>query len=319
MSALFLIGNGFDIAHGIPSQYCDFRSFIIQMYPEALGYRDDVVYLEDAEHIDAEEFAAEILLHSMDKVSGENWSNFEDALAYIDFSDKLPVPNHKENETELEDHELMKQYILYIDALTSGFIKCSQMWQEYFRLWIKEIETQIEKGTFAAKPELKLLFGQKKGKFITFNYTKTLQELYGIKKVIHIHNRTGQKLIFGHGQDNVTYGEFMNSHDGKASGLRIGSTFLDEMLLSFRKDTGKQLKKYNKFFKELNSEIDEVYSYGFSYGKVDGIYIKNIVNKISPNAIWYFTKFESENKEMLRVKKVKLRRYGFKGKFGIFV
>lgn len=35
----------------------------------------------------------------MDKISGTNWNNFEEALAYIDFSNKYPNPKHKENET----------------------------------------------------------------------------------------------------------------------------------------------------------------------------------------------------------------------------
>lgn len=104
MSSLFIAGNGFDVAHGIPTQYSEFRSFIIQKYPEALELRDEVVYLEDFGIIDPNEFAAEILLNAMDKAAGENWCNFEDALAYINFDNKFPLPNHKENETDEEDH-----------------------------------------------------------------------------------------------------------------------------------------------------------------------------------------------------------------------
>ena len=50
----------------------------------------------------------------------------------------------------------------------------------------------------------------------------------------------------------------------------------------------------------------------------DSIYIKLIINKINPNATWYFTTHESKSKEALRIKKVKLRKYGFKGTFDIF-
>lgn len=115
MSSLFIAGNGFDIVHGIPTQYSEFRSFIIQKYPEALELRDEVVYLEDFEKIDPNEFAAEILLNAMDKAAGENWCNFEDALAYINFDNKFPLPNHKENETDEENQMLMQQYLLYMD------------------------------------------------------------------------------------------------------------------------------------------------------------------------------------------------------------
>ena len=146
MSSLFIIGNGFDIAHGIPTKYRDFREFIIKSYPEAIKYRDEVTFIEDIADVDTEEFAAEILLSTMDKVAGDDWSNFEEALAYVNFDHKFPLPNHKENETEEEDNELMKNYLLYMGMLTSGYIACSKYWQELFRLWIKEVQAHIEEN-----------------------------------------------------------------------------------------------------------------------------------------------------------------------------
>ncbi|UKI38754.1 MAG: bacteriophage abortive infection AbiH family protein [Clostridiales bacterium] len=47
MSSLFILGNGFDIAHGIKTQYSEFRKFVLSLYPEALDLRDEIVYLED--------------------------------------------------------------------------------------------------------------------------------------------------------------------------------------------------------------------------------------------------------------------------------
>ena len=57
MSSLFIIGNGFDIAHGIPTKYHDFREFIIKSYPEAIKYRDEVTFIEDIADVDTEEFS----------------------------------------------------------------------------------------------------------------------------------------------------------------------------------------------------------------------------------------------------------------------
>lgn len=315
MSSLFIVGNGFDIAHGIPTKYSDFRSFIVQKYPEALELRDEVVYLEDFDGIDPNEFAAEILLNAMDKAAGEDWNNFEDALAYINFDNKFPLPNHKENETDEEDRELMQHYLLYMDVLTSGFINCSKIWQDFFRLWLKEIQQTIDHGDYRPKDCLLKLFSDPEMQFFSFNYTKTLQQLYRAKKVIHIHNRVGQKLIFGHGKDDEIglYQSFCYE-----DGPNIGSTSLDEMISSFKKDTVSPMKKYVKFFKGLSGDIDRVYSYGFGYGKVDSVYIKEIISHISENATWFFTEYEASNHEALRIKKVKLRRYGFKGAFGTF-
>ena len=35
MKKLFIIGNGFDIAHGLPTKYSDFQNYLINKYPEA--------------------------------------------------------------------------------------------------------------------------------------------------------------------------------------------------------------------------------------------------------------------------------------------
>lgn len=315
MSSLFIAGNGFDIAHGIPTKYSEFRSFVIQNYPEALELRDEVVYLEDYDDIDPNEFAAEILLNAMDKAAGEDWNNFEDALAYINFDNKFPLPNHKENETDEEDQELMKHYLLYMDVLTSGFINCSKIWQDFFRLWLKEIQQTIDHGDYRPKGCLLKLFSDPGMQFFSFNYTKTLQRLYDVKKVIHIHNRVGQKLIFGHGKSDEV-GLYQSA--GCEDGPNISSSFLDDMVLSFKKDTVTPMKKYDKFFKSLSINIDKVYSYGFSYGNVDRVYIKEIINRVSENATWFFTEHEASNHDALRIKKIKLRRYGFKGTFDIF-
>ena len=311
MGSLCIIGNGFDIAHGIPTMYSDFRLFIIDNYPEALELRDEVVTLEDFTSIDPVEFAAEILLSAMDNVSGTNWSNFEEALAYINFDKKIPKPNHKENKTEQDDHRQMSQYLLYIDKITNGFIKCSRIWDDFFRSWISSVQKSIDNKEYSCKTALNELLKEPDMQFLSFNYTKTLQTLYDIRKVIHIHNRVGQKLIWGHGIDKVEYCSL--SHD-----YALGSSFLNEMLGTFRKDTNTAIRKYRDFFRKLDCNVDRVYSYGFSYGAVDSIYIKLIIQKISPNAVWHFTSYEAKDSKALCIKKTKLRRYGFKGSFSVF-
>lgn len=132
MSSLFILGNGFDIAHGIPTKYSDFRTFIVDLYPEALKFRDKIISIEELADMAPDEFAAEILLNAMDRAAGKDWCNFEDALAYINFNNKLPLPNHKDDETDEEDQELMMHYLLYMDVLTSGFINCAKLWQDFF-------------------------------------------------------------------------------------------------------------------------------------------------------------------------------------------
>ena len=62
--------------------------------------------------------------------------------------------------------------------------------------------------------------------------------------MIHIHNRVGQKLIFGHGEKDAVYGR---NSDKAPNGSFVSSSSLDEMVMSFRKDTEKPMKKYRDF------------------------------------------------------------------------
>ena len=310
MVSLFIIGNGFDIAHGIPSKYSDFRKYLVRQYPEALQNRDMEIHFEDFFEVPLDELSAEFLLSAMDKTQGDNWENFESELAYVTFNEKFPEPNHKEDETEEEDNSLMREYLLYMNRLVNGVIICSEFWQDFFQNWIREVQVPINIHNYVPKSGLRELFKREDSIFFSFNYTKTLEKLYGIKEVTHIHNRVGEKLIFGHGENSILYGQ--------KDCTMLSASFLDDMVMSFKKDTNFPMIKHKKFFKSLTTDITKVYSYGFSYGKVDSVYIKRIIKSISPDATWYFTKFEAKDRKSLRVKKIKLRKYGFKGNFNVY-
>lgn len=317
MSSLFIIGNGFDIAHGIPTTYNDFRKWLINQYPDSIIFRENTISLEEYGNLPVDIVAAETLVYAMDNASGERWNDFEEALSRINFFHKIPrLPESKEDEFESEHNERVIEYLLSVDLLSSAIIKSAEeYWPLFFSDWIKTVEEKIEGDNYKAHNSLLQLFSDSTNKFMNFNYTKTLQNLYGVSVVKHIHNRVGQKLIFGHGDLKAEYEEPYES-DVR---MTIGSSDFNDFIQSFRKDTDKQIHKYSKFFKNLDSSIDKVYSYGFSYSKVDSPYIKLVIDKISPNTTWYFTEFETKNAESLRIKKIKLRKYGFKGSFNTFI
>ena len=308
MSSLFIIGNGFDIAHGIPTRYSDFREFILKMYPNAEKNSKKVVSIDYLNSKTREEIAAEFLICAMDVACGKEWADFEGALSKIHFFDKWPKSHHVDDEHE--DHRQASRHLLMMVELSERVFEIIKLWQKFLGLWIKDVEKEIEIGRYSRNENFYNDLLNKESIFINFNYTKTLQVLYDIKKVIHIHNRVGQKLVFGHGEEDVSYLE--PGVDGS-----FGSSTCNEMLDYLRKDTFSQLKKYGDIFNKLHV-IDKVYSYGFSYSKVDSVYIKRIIQNIYPNATWLFTKFEAEDASQIRIKKLKLRRYGFKGNFDVY-
>lgn len=316
MGSLFIAGNGFDIAHGIPTQYKNFREYLIEAYPEANKYKDSEILLSNIMYNSVIGTAVELLLHTMDRAAGVDWNDFENALAYIDFSDKLPLPNHRDKESFEEDQNLMQKYLIYTGLLTEGLIYSSKQWPGLFEKWISNIQRGIHQKQYLPKDSLKKIFEtESEMYFLNFNYTATLRELYGIKKVTHIHNSLGQKLIIGHGREEVSYPMLATD---ELERFFVGGDSLDKMLLSFKKDTEKQLVKKKDFFDKIDESIDKVYSYGFSYSDVDSVYIKKIIEKISPDGIWLFTSFEFADIESLEKKKRALISYGFKGTFGMF-
>ena len=317
MSTLFIIGNGFDIAHGIPSRYSDFRQFILEKYPEVEQHRDDIMYcLRDAMQKKDDVLAAELLLHVIDKITGVDWNNFEEALPYITFNEKIVKPNHKENETEEEDNILMQEYLLRISILIGYLINCTEIWNSFFSIWINSLQRKINSRLFIPDQALIKLFSNSDNIFLSFNYTLTLEKLYKIKKVTHIHNHVGQNLLWGHGMENALYDPSIDTNIPQKPFLTAST--LDEMINSLKKDSVKAIQNHNHFFKNLSTNINKVYSYGFSFSDVDSIYIKKIINSINPFAIWYFTKFECDDQKSLKIKQTKLRQWGFKGPFGSY-
>lgn len=310
MSSLFIFGNGFDLAHGIRSQYLDFKSYLTKIYPDAENNSKNGFDLDDYLDKSEENYSIQLLFCAMENARGADWNNFEDALGTFNFHNKFP--KRSKEAQEIDDKKDITSYLYAVDVISNILIQGTAFWQELFRKWVTSIDKEISKSIYSPRANMIKLFNEKDNQYLTFNYTRVLQKMYGMKKVIHIHNRVGQKLIFGHGDDDPVYKE------PSVNDSSILSSFLDDMLLSFRKDTDSPLKKYNDFFRRLNKSVDKVYSYGFSYSKVDSVYIKKIISKISDKATWYFTDYEANNKKLIRIKKIKLRKYGFKGDFGVF-
>ncbi len=305
MSKLIIIGNGFDLAHKIPTSYNDFRKYLINKYPVAYNNKQRIICIDEI--TDIKLIATELMLYAIDHANGEDWSDFEASLSIINFKDKFPRHEHRVD--PYEDNNTAAEYLMYVMELTEIFEKCVKFWRELLNDWIKEVERSIENYRYDPIDSIcNLLNGDVK--IMTFNYTKTIQILYGKLGVKHIHNRVGQELIFGHSNISPKYQEDCDNS--------LVSNFLDDILEMLYKNTDRQFSKYRDFFKKIGSDSYEIYSYGFSYGMCDSSYIKFIISKVPENAIWKFTKYDSLNKEFMRRTKIKLRKWGFKGTFAIY-
>lgn len=85
----------------------------------------------------------------------------------------------------------------------------------------------------------------------------------------------------------------------------------EKLKRKLRKDTVEIIQKNEKFFRQL-SNVQEIYSYGFSFSEVDMVYIKEICNYLDPASVtWFINSYDSDNNPEFRDK---IEAYRFKVK-----
>ena len=273
--ALYILGNGFDLAHGIKSKYTDFRDFISSNHLEL--YKG------------LQEFFDEDYL----------WSNFEAALYAIDLNeiferiDKNIIPYSSPEWTDACNHMPQSEVLEFVKLFTSEL-------NDALRAWVASID--IHKDT---KYEFK-----DKSNFLTFNYTMTLEEIYGISsnRIKHIHNAIAQKskiLIMGFANKAIPFEyppslppgdkiEFLQERDFREEqSMDIFKTYFSKR----RKDVYGILHKNRAYFDSL-CEIKHIYVLGHSLSDIDMPYFNKIAQK-SINATWYFFFYSQTDKDRI--------------------
>lgn len=85
MKKLFIIGNGFDISHGLPTRYCDFQTYLKKEYPEAsedIFTVPEPFIMPDGEEKYNDNEVVGFLLRVITEAEGndENWCDLEKSL-----------------------------------------------------------------------------------------------------------------------------------------------------------------------------------------------------------------------------------------------
>lgn len=309
MSKLFIIGNGFDLAHGMPTSYKNFHNFLQEMYPDideefaivpeyTIGHHGEMIYKKSE--------VAGYLMNLLSRTIGEDWKDMENALGHLDFADdfyELPARFDHDGDRNLF-HEAYDN-----EDLAFELSNCVPMISNFFTEWINTIDVSSDKK----KPTFLSLITPETDYFLSFNYTLTLEKLYGINSVCHIHGIQGKEIIFGHGAPPLFHDEEGNFHESKFVGCE---TYLEGVQSALQKDTVHAIETHKNFFRSLRSGITAIYSYGFSFGEVDLIYLKEIFKNVDTrNIIWYLHAYDSKNHDK---QEGALRKSGFKGSIDVF-
>ena len=311
MEKLFIIGNGFDIAHDLKTNYLYFKKFV---YQQAYGKDelleslqgenaiklylsgvDEEILLEEIDDYCILEMQTSLDLYPDDvdlykllyQLMGQItetekfWSDFEEKLANFK-KVSIATMDFLDDEGDLNG-SMMANNANEIGEILAEYIDYSL--NKLFKLWIEETYSDWKDRILTKDEESqsKLLkdtvLKNSDALFINFNYTKTLEDLYRIpeEQVFHLHGVIGgEKFIFGHGFDDEV---------SDFNPLDVGA-YLEEVVIKLKKPVENVLSNYNELFERLSS-VKEIYFIGFGIRSeqrwVDSPYLKAIF-KEAPNA-----------------------------------
>lgn len=322
MEKLFIIGNGFDIAHDLKTNYLYFKKFVYQQaygkddlieslqnmdsIKEYLKEKDDRIFKNELRSEEMEEILNgfdsqeklkllyQILLHI---TSTERfWGDFEEKLVCFPFMN-ASTPYHVTNASK-DDAESRKERAKKVADKLSQYVH--HQLNKLFKQWIKETyeqwESQLSMRKFTSHFPIakETILTNRDASFLNFNYTRTLEDFYGIpsSNIIHIHGDLDDGvLIFGHGEDSIVIPE----------GADILSQAMYRLSAANRKPVHKRIKKYDYFFKSLSS-IKEIYFIGFGIQDENGVdapYFKEIF-KQAPDVSIYVDQFDKKNEYTIK-------------------
>lgn len=293
MKRLFIIGNGFDVAHGFKTRYSDFKAWIENQLPDAspadtlpLAFFSSGVDPQE-DYIDGLKFLKELFDSNIDL--DDEWNSFENSLT------SLPIYEKCQDliDFTVEPNEAFDNPARYDDVSIdiAGLIqKNISMIPDYFREWIESVDI--------GNPSCELLvsdYFSSDSIFINFNYTETLENVYGIpeSQICHIHGDRcvlGDKLIVGHSE---SYNVSEQKLEFDCPGV---SPMLDEAIALLEKDTDYVIEHNKAFLCNLDDSITDVYAYGFAFGPQDIPYVNYICKHINSNATWHLSDYDSETK-----------------------
>lgn len=300
MSSLYIIGNGFDLAHKIGSSYNDFKEFIQTKYPdisEEREYFPTSITGRHGEDIWNDDELAGYLLNQLNaSCGGGDWSNFEEALGELDFYYNAPIveiPKDKEGDIDYSKLVYINEDYSQLCSPINNLIKI------LFVEWIESLEVNVEK--------YKNINLNNNNLYFSFNYTKTLEEVYEVSKenICHIHGTSPESLIFGHRRAER---EILNEYDEITGSYKVGS---ESAIMSsrdiFRKNIELFIEDKKDFFEKIEkNKITDINIIGHSLSEVDMPYFQEILKKVDENTKWNVYYYNKLNKDIFKNKILKI-------------
>ncbi|GKU24292.1 bacteriophage abortive infection AbiH family protein [Clostridium folliculivorans] len=292
---LFVIGNGFDLAHGLKTSYGDFRDYLERENTYFLSKFEKMYGIGNPDWID--------------KIGEDIWKKDVKNMLWRDFEGNLP----KIDESIISDGEDIELGIQGEDSRGRGDSVIGEVldkhWKEEFEFieklgdivsdWINQIELKISR-------KAKLIDKENYDKFLTFNYTLLLEEVYKVSdsNILHIHGSGDDNTIIGHGDEKAADEMRKEAEEAKDNFNQYGRSIY-EAIASYYDNTLKKVKDYiesnRNFFEKLNN-IKSIHIIGHSLGDVDMPYFQEIKNNVNKDTMWNIYYYCESDREVYKDK-----------------
>ncbi|MFC7367158.1 AbiH family protein [Vreelandella zhaodongensis] len=262
MAELWVIGNGFDLRHQLPTRYSDFYQFAKTMLDELKSY------------------------YAIELEEGGPWCNFENSLGNFIWNDFYDAHNH----IDIAADDFRPSFVYGLeDELNEQADEIVEGIKDSFREWVEGINVSGAVSQLAV-PEDAL--------FTSFNYTSTLEVVYGIAadRVLHLHGRAElfDDLIFGHGDTIEEEPELDENGDSNRTMFSDAEGAAKYPFYALKKPVSEVLEK-NKIFFDSLEHITEITVVGHSLNRVDLPYFQKLAVS-ALNAHWKVCCFGEEEK-----------------------
>lgn len=296
---LNLIGNGFDLYHGLPCSYYYFGCYLAEHYPDFYVEMSSMFGFGCLRYLGYPEDDTEFVVDNI------FWRTFEESLGELDSSWL---------EESLQDDLKLEYPDDPVELEVPGAAN-SQVIVEKFTEWIiNTVNTNTNFDIIKDMLSGTVLTFNDEDYFINFNYTQTLEKIYDIpfSRILHIHGECDldvegaiTELIVGHGnKENI---EALGRKIDKIneSGYYLASQKEKNRLSEFeaelhilrdlRKNVDTLVVDMSRNLKAHDVEPDEIWVWGLSCGDVDKPYIKKLTS-LFPNAKWMFSYYDEREK-----------------------
>ena len=232
---LIIIGNGFDLAHDIKSSYWDFREWLYKNGNTKLVNMMDVFFSNER----------------------DVWSGIEQALGEYD---EEAILDYCRPDEEFDIEHSLSSSAKIEDSPMAFFQPVLEEFKDAFEEWVDNIDINGIKNVYHLDPLCR---------YLTFNYTDTLETRYGIpiNQISHIHGSrlNNEEYVVGHNNPR-------NLSDAWDEDGLIFEQQAHENIISwmngFVKDYESNITNHKEFFNGLFG-VKQIITYGHSMAKVD--------------------------------------------------